>query len=332
MRPERTANQAGHGARQYGNPEGRDIDLQSSPSACVKRVDPRTKTRYRASRKPERNQKGQAGRIKKETASRTQARAQARKVVTDRAFETTRAGTDGATHHGTNRKTRKPKKGRKRRGRKKSPTGGRNQVTRQTRRAVDRIRGTSQDCTRIFPVKGADNALCNPETDVHGDLAVGPRAMRDSEAIQATTLRRLGQPTPASLQDQRAKGGPSLSHKRSRVLEGALPGLYFVEDIGNRGRSRREVRGAKQSSGGRGRSRRGVGVEVTPPGSGGLGGRRRLGFSSSGETVVNSATAEQTTSRIALWRKTDPHHSNKGVIPPAVENFPAHAASRVAIP
>ena len=57
--------------------------------------------------------------------------------MADRALKTTRAGTDGATHHETNRKTRKPKKGRKRTGRMKSPTGGRNQVTRQTRRAVN---------------------------------------------------------------------------------------------------------------------------------------------------------------------------------------------------
>ena len=50
----------------------------------------------------------------------------------------------------------------------KSPTGGRNQVTRQTSRAVNRTRGTSQDCTRVFSVNGAANALCNPETNVRG--------------------------------------------------------------------------------------------------------------------------------------------------------------------
>ena len=55
-----------------------------------------------------------------------------------------------------------------------------------------------------------------------GDPAVGPRAVRDSEAIQATTLRRAWDhplSLTASLQDKRAKGGPSLSHKRSRVMD-----------------------------------------------------------------------------------------------------------------
>ena len=124
-----------------------------------------------------------------------------------------------------------------------------------------------------------------------GEPATGPRAMRDSEAIQATTLRRAWDhsplPSPASLQDKRAKGGPTLSNQGSRVLESALPGLHFVEDIGNRWGRRREVRGAKQRRNGevprfsgaahapgnpdigrattssrrRGRSRRMVGVE-----------------------------------------------------------------------
>ena len=210
--------------------------------------------------------------------------------MTDKALKTTRAGTDGATHLGTNRKTRKPKKGRKRTGRMKSPTGGRNQVTHQTRRAINRTRGTSQDCTRVFPVKGAANELCNPETTVRGGSgngAAGHAGLRGNPSYDAP--ESLGPPlSPASLQDKQAKGGPSLSHKRSRLLEGALPGLHFVEDIGNRGKSRREVRGAKQrrnrevpgfseaghtpgnpdigraatSNRGRGRSRRGVGVEV----------------------------------------------------------------------
>ena len=42
------------------------------------------------------------------------------------------------------------------------------------------------------------------------------------------------------------------------------------------------------------------GPTQVPPGSGGLGGSRRPGFSNSREMEVNSATAEQTVSRIAL--------------------------------
>ena len=117
-----------------------------------------------------------------------------------------------------------------------------------------------------------------------GEPVVRPRAMRDSEAIQATT--------PTSL--KWAEGGPALGHKRSRVLEGAFPGFHFVEDIGNRGRGRREVRGAKQrgnpevpglsearypnigraATSGRewGRNRGGVDIGVGTPRIGGLGG------------------------------------------------------------
>ena len=108
--------------------------------------------------------------------------------MTNRAIKTTRAGTDGATHHGANKKTRKPKKRRKRTGRMKPPTGGRNQVTRQTRRAVNRTRGTSQDCTRVFPVNGAANALCNPETNVRGgsgSWAAGHAGLRGNPSYDA---------------------------------------------------------------------------------------------------------------------------------------------------
>ena len=47
-----------------------------------------------------------------------------------------------------------------------------------------------------------------------------------------------------------------------------------------------------------------IGVMGNATGVGGLGGSRRPGFSSSGETEVNSATAEQTMLRTALWRRT----------------------------
>ena len=79
-------------------------------------------------------------------------------------------------------------------------------------------------------------------------------------------------------------------------------------------RSRRRPCGHRYQRGGgrrqkgeeaRGRGRPGEGSKSrwVPPGSGGLR-RRRPGFSNSGETEANSATAEQTTLRTALWRKT----------------------------
>ena len=155
----------------------------------------------------------------------------------------------------TDKKARKPEKGRKRARGKTSPTGGGNQVTRQTRRTVDRTRRTSQDCTRVFPVKGAADALCNPETDVHGGAggqAAGHAGLRGNpshdapEGLGPSSSPIPPPPPPASLQDKRAKGGLPLGNQGSRVLKSALPGFHLVEDIGNRWESRREVRGAKQ--------------------------------------------------------------------------------------
>ena len=174
----------------------------------------------------------------------------------------------------------------------KSPTGGRNQVTRQTRRAVYRTQGTSQDCTRVFPVKGAANALCNPETNVRGgsgSWAAGHAGLRGNPSFDAP--ESLGPPLPLPPQASKTSGQkvfPRSATREAVSCTGALPGLHFVEDIGNRGKSRREVRGAKQrrnrevpgfsearhargnpdigraatGSRGRRRSRRGVGVEV----------------------------------------------------------------------
>ena len=79
-RPKRSANQARRGALQYDKPKGKNIDLESSPNA---RVNPRT-IRYKTSRKPGRNPKGQAGSITPKTKSKTQARTQARKVMTNK--------------------------------------------------------------------------------------------------------------------------------------------------------------------------------------------------------------------------------------------------------
>ena len=141
-------------------------------------------------------------------------------------------------------------------------------------------------------MKGAADALCNPETDVRGGSgrwAAGHAGLRGDPSHDVPKI--LGPPTSTSLQDKWAESGPAFIHKRSRVLEGALPGFNFVEDVGNRGGSRREVRGAKQrrnrevpglseardapgnpyigraatSGGGRGRSRGGVDTSSSSP-------------------------------------------------------------------
>ena len=173
---------------------------------------------------PGRNAKGQAGNITSKERLQTQARTQVRKVQTDKGHR---------KHASQNRRSDTPRNKRAKRG--ISPTGGGNQVTRQTRGTIDRPRGTSQDCTRVFPVRGAANALCNPETDVRGgtcDWAAGHAGFRGDPSYD--TPKSSG-PTPAaSLQDKRAKGGPALSNQGSRVLESTLPGLHFVEDIGHR--------------------------------------------------------------------------------------------------
>ena len=89
--------------------------------------------------------------------------------------------------------------------------------------------------------------------------------------------------------------------------------------------------GRRPAAGGAGERREGSASEGVPPGSGGLGGRRRPGFSTSGETDVCSATAEQTTSLMALWRSTlsppqqqemawSPHRSSTSLHMPQAES------------
>ena len=87
-------------------------------------------------------------------------------------------------------------------------------VSRQTSRAVDGPRGTSQDCTRVFPVKGAADALCNPEAGVLGEVggqAAGRAGLGGNPRHNAP--EGLGPPAPASLQDKWAEGGPALSNQ-----------------------------------------------------------------------------------------------------------------------
>ena len=270
--------------------------------------------------------------------------------------------TERHTKGQTDKEKRKPEKGRKRAGGKISPTGGGNQVTRQTRRTVDRTRRTSQDCTRVFPVKGAANALCNPETDVRegtGNWAAGHAGFRGNPSYDAPKSLGPSPPPPASLQDKRAKGGPPLSNQGSRVLESALPGFHLVEDIGNRGGSRREVRGAKQRRDGEvpgfsgaahapARHRQG-GDQQQETGNVQKRGRRRgedhqdrggprrekearLLKLRRDRRELGDRGADHISDRVVRQDPIPPTATSKGVISPAVENFSAHAASRVAIP
>ena len=299
---------------------------------------------------PGRNAKGQAGNITSKERLQTQARTQVRKVQTDKGHR---------KHASQNRRSDTPRNKRAKRG--ISPTGGGNQVTRQTRGTIDRPRGTSQDCTRVFPVKGAANALCNPETDVRGgtcNWAAGHAGFRGDPSYD--TPKSSG-PTPAaSLQDKRAKGGPALSNQGSRVLESTLPGLHFVEDIGHRWGSRREMRGAKQrrdgevpcfsraaytpgnpdigrattSSRRRGRSRRRVGVEGRTTRIRGSRREKEARFLEfrRNRRELGDCGADHVPDGIVAQDPIPSTATSKGVISPAVENFSAHAASRVVIP
>ena len=71
-----------------------------------------------------------------------------------------------------------------------------------------------------------------------------------------------------------------------------------------------------------------------PHGSGGRGGRRRPGFSSSGATEVHWDTAVQGTSPTTLCRSTrsPPPQAGEGVITPPIEDLAAQGARCVAVP
>ena len=103
----------------------------------------------------------------------------------------------------TDKETRKPEKGRKRAGGKISPTGGGNQVTRQTRRTVRRRTARAFSRGRVQLMRCAILRQMSV-----GEPATGPRAMRDSEAIQATTLRRAWDHLPRKPPRQAVKRWP----------------------------------------------------------------------------------------------------------------------------
>ena len=158
----------------------------------------------------------------------------------------------------------------------------------------------------------------NPEANVPrgvGGMTTGRAGLRRNPSHNAP--KGLGPPASTSLQDKWAECGPTFGNARGRVLGGPFTLLNLVKNIGHRGGGRGEVgaksprppepsrgtqtsAGRRPAAGGAGERREGSASEEVPPGSGGLGGRRRPGFSTSGETDVCSATAEQTTrSRLA---------------------------------
>ena len=149
-----------------------------------------------------------------------------------------------------------------------------------------------------------------------------PRAVRDSEAIQATTPQGLGTTRPRR---PPRRAGRRWLHARPPMKQRRV---YVPRPHGKRQPPRkRPRRGERCGAGTRPRNPKHRRIQRRPweprcqrggvqqqPGEEGrkrghgrrrfLGGRRRPGFSNSGETEVNSATAEQTTSRTLLWRKT----------------------------
>ena len=205
-------------------------------------------------------------------------------------------------------------------GRGRSPTRAADKVTGGAEGAAIGGGGPPKDSTRVFPVKGAADALCDPWADV-------PRGVA-SRAAQSARLRRnpsddfsqgRGPPSPAGLQDQRVEGGAQGGHLGGGVQEGIFAGFNFMEHIRHRRRGG-EGSGAEEGRNGevpglsepgrpagdphvgraaaptrRGKRGEPSVSEKVPPGSG-----RRPGFSSSGETEVYSATAEQTMLRTAL--------------------------------
>ena len=149
--------------------------------------------------------------------------------------------TNGATPKTANEAPRKTphtkthkEKGGEEGGRRKtprSPTRGGALVSRQTGRAVDRSGGTPQDCTRVFPVKGAADALCNPEAGVLGHVsgqAAGRAGLGSDPSHDA--LKALGTTHSREPPRQVGKRWP-----RAQQLEKPCPGR-LVSGFQPRGR------------------------------------------------------------------------------------------------
>ena len=117
-------------------------------------------------------------------------------------------------------------------------------VSSQAEGTIDRHGGPPEDCTRVFPIKGAADALCNPKADV-------PRSVA-GQATHGTRLRRnpcddltkgWGPPHSAGLQDQRTEGGTQGSNLRGSVLKGVFAGPDLIKkNQPRRERPRRERR------------------------------------------------------------------------------------------
>ena len=92
-----------------------------------------------------------------------------------------------------------------------------------------------KDCTCVSPVKGASDALSNPQA---GILERGPGHTTQSTGFggdPGDDLAEGGGPTPASLQDKRAEGGSHRRCLRSRVLKNPLAGLDIIKNTSDRG-------------------------------------------------------------------------------------------------
>ena len=100
------------------------------------------------------------------------------------------------------------------------PPGTTDLITGQTAGVVESFGGPPKDCTRVFPMKGAADALRNPKADVPGCVA--------GQATHGARLRGnprdkltqgQGPPSSASLQDERTEGGTQGGHLKGSVLE-----------------------------------------------------------------------------------------------------------------
>ena len=196
---------------------------------------------------------------------------------------------------------------------------------------VHRPKGTSQDCTRVFLVEGATDALCHPEAGVSGQVSgqTAGGARLGGNPIHDLSQRAWDHPPlPASKTSEQKVAPRSATSEavswKARLRASTSWNTSTTEGVARRGGRRGAVMrprnpklqqiqrrpgepgcqqdGDQQQPGEEAR-KRGHGRGRCPPGSGGLGRRRRPSFSNSGETEVNSATAEQTTSRTALWRR-----------------------------
>ena len=109
--------------------------------------------------------------------------------------------------------------------------------------------GPPKDCTRVFPLKGAADALCNPKADVPRCVAdqatQGTRKACDSVETHAMTSRMAGDHNPPQASKTSGReGGTQGGNLRGSILKGVLAGLDLVNNPshGRKGRGEKEVR------------------------------------------------------------------------------------------